>query len=83
MCQIIWDNDKSFTPEGLIEYIESKDEMRIKEAENTIKFMENRVTEIVISYFKKIHGNNYWNYVGTKEMRVKAYERQQEEAPEK
>ncbi len=48
-----------------------------------MKFIENRVTEIVISYFKKLHGSNYWNYIGTKEMRVKAYERQQEEAPEK
>jgi DNA sulfur modification protein DndB len=44
---------------------------------------ENRVTDIVISYFKKIHGSNYWNYIGTKEMRVKAYERQQEYPPEK
>jgi hypothetical protein len=83
MAQIIWDRDKTFAPDGLLEYIESKDERRIKDAESTIKFIENRVTEIVINYFKKIHGSNYWNYVGTKEMRVKAYERQQEEAPEK
>ena len=83
MAQAIWEHDREFTPDGLVEYIESKDEKRIKDAEATIKFIENRVTEIVISYFKKIHGPGYWNYVGTKEMRVKAYERQQEDAPEK
>jgi DNA sulfur modification protein DndB len=83
LSQIIWEHDKSFSPEGLQEYIASKDEVRIKEAESTIKFIENRITEIVIDYFKKIHGANYWNYIGTKEMRVKAYERQQEETPEK
>lgn len=84
MAQVILENDETFAPEGLAEYVESKDERRIKEAEDTIKFIENRVTEIVISFFKKLHGtNNYWNYVGTKEMRVKAYERQQEYPPEK
>ncbi len=83
MSQVIWHADKTFTPDGLLQYVESKDERRIKEAEGTIRFIENRVTEIVVSYFKKIHGANYWNYVGTKEMRVKAYERQQEDPPEK
>jgi hypothetical protein len=83
MAQIIWDNDKEFTPHGLEEYIASKDEVRVQEAEATIKFIENRVTEIVFDHFKRIHGANYWNYVGSKEMRVKAYERQQEEPPEK
>jgi DGQHR domain-containing protein len=80
LSQIIWEKDKSFAPEGLAEYVASKDEKRIKEAETTIKFIENRVTDIVLDYFKKLHGSNYWNYIGTKEMRVKAYERQQEEA---
>ena len=84
LSQTIWEQDKHFEPEGLSEYIASKDEQRIKDAESTIKFIESRVTEIVINYFKKIHGGaNYWNYIGTKEMRVKAYERQQEEPPEK
>lgn len=83
MSQVIWETDKEFVPEGLQEYVSSKDEMRIKDAEATIKLIENRVTEIVISYFKKIHGANYWKYVGTKDMRVKAYERQQEDPPEK
>src|SRR5215813_10707364 len=49
----------------------------------TIKFIENPITEIVVSQFKKVHGNKYWNYIGTKEMRVMAYERQQEDAVEK
>jgi DNA sulfur modification protein DndB len=83
LSQTIWEQDKHFEPEGLSEYIASKDEQRIKDAESTLKFIENRVTEIVINYFKKIHGPHYWNYIGTKEMRVKAYERQQEEPPEK
>jgi hypothetical protein len=83
LSQIIWDQDKSFVPEGLAEYLASKDDKRIKEAEGTLKFIENRVTEIVINHFKKLHGNSYWNYIGTKDMRVKAYERQQEEPPEK
>ena len=83
LSQTIWEHDKSFSPEGLAEYLASKDDKRIKEAEDTIKFIENRITDIVISYFKRLHGNNYWNYIGTKEMRVKAYERQQEDAPEK
>ena len=83
LAQTIWEHDKSFDPDGLSEYRASRDDQRIKEAEGTIKFIENRVTELVINYFKKIHGNNYWNYIGTKEMRVKAYERQQEDPPEK
>lgn len=83
LAQIIWNVDKSFEPDGLAEYISSKDESRIAEAQATIKYIENRVTEIVINHFKKVHGANYWNYIGTKEMRVKAYERQQEDEPEK
>ena len=83
LAQTIWEQDKSFDPDGLSEYRASRDDQRIKEAEGTIKFIENRVTEIVINYFKKIHGSNYWTYIGTKELRVKAYERQQEDAPEK
>ncbi len=83
LAQTIWEHDKSFDPEGLSEYLASKDDQRIKEAESTMKFIETRVTEIIIGYFKKVHGTNYWNYIGTKEMRVKAYERQQEESPEK
>jgi DGQHR domain-containing protein len=82
LCQIVWDKDRNFLPDGLAQYLESKDDQRIQNAENTIKFIENRVTEIIISYFKRIHGSAYWNYIGTKEMRVKAYERQQEEPPE-
>jgi len=83
LSQTIWERDNAFSPEGLAEYLASKDDERVKEAERTIRFIENRVTEIVIGYFRKIHGSNYWNYIGTKEMRVKAYERQQEEVPEK
>ncbi len=83
LCQTIWEHDKTFSPEGLEEYLASKDDKRIQDAETTIKFIETRATEIVFSYFRKIHGTNYWNYVGTKDMRVKAYERQQEETPEK
>jgi len=83
LSQIIRGKNEKFNPEGLAEYIASKDDKRVKEAESTIRFMENRITDIVISYFKKIHGSNYWNYIGTKEMRVKAYERQQEYPPEK
>ncbi len=37
----------------------------------------------MIGHFRAIHGEKYWNYVGTPDMRVKAYQRQQEEAPEK
>jgi DNA sulfur modification protein DndB len=83
LSQRIWEYDHGFAPEGLLDYIASKDDKRINEAEDTIKFIDNRVTEIVISYFRKIHGANYLNYLGTKEMRVKAYERQQEDGPEK
>lgn len=83
LCQLLWEQDNSFSPDGLEQYMASKDSARIQEAETTIKFIEVRVTEIVINYFKKLHGANYWKYVGTKDMRVKAYERQQEEAPEK
>lgn len=83
LAQIIWDQNKAFEPDGLLDYVASKDESRVAGAQSTIKFIENRVTEIVINHFKKIHGANYWNYVGSKEMRVKAYERQQEDEPEK
>ena len=82
MSQIIWENNQEFNPEGLEEHIASKDSERVRAAELVIKFIENRVTEIISEYFKKIHGNNYWNYIGTKDMRVKAYERQQELPPE-
>jgi DNA sulfur modification protein DndB len=83
LCQVLWEQDPAFSPAGLPEYIASKDEVRVKDAEATIKFIENRVSEIVIGYFKRKYGDRFWNYVGTKEMRVKAYERQQEEDPEK
>jgi DGQHR domain-containing protein len=83
LSQIVWEHDKSFAPEGLAEYLASKDDKRVSEAEDTIRFIETRVTEIVVSHFKKLHGNKYWNYLGTKEMRVKAYERQQGDAVEK
>jgi DNA sulfur modification protein DndB len=83
LSQIIWNKNNSFKPEGLEEYLHSKDDRRVKEAGETIKFIESRMTDIIVNYFKKMHGSNYWNYIGTKEMRVKAYERQQEEAPEK
>src|SRR5207244_3056992 len=43
LSQVIWEQDKSFAPEGLTEYLASKDDKRIKEAESTIKFIENRV----------------------------------------
>jgi len=72
LAEIIWEHDKNFEPDGLTEYRASKDDQRIKEAESTIKFIENRITEIIVGYFKKIHGNNYWTYMGTKETRVKA-----------
>jgi len=83
LCQLIWERDSSFSPVGLLDYLTSKDDARIDEAGKTMKFIESRVTDIVIGYFKKIHGDRYWNYIGTKDMRVKAYERQQEEEPEK
>lgn len=83
LAQRIWDEDRDFNPEGLSEYRASRDDQRVKEAESTIKFIESRVTEIVINYFRKLHGSNYWTYIGSKEMRVKAYERQQEDPPEK
>jgi hypothetical protein len=83
LAQLIWEKDKSFAPDGLANYLESKDEKRIQAASDTIKFIENRVTDIIVDYFKKLHGDNYWTYIGTKEIRVKAYERQQEDAPEK
>src|SRR5262249_41886755 len=56
LSQTIWEHDKSFAPEGLAEYLASKDDERISEAEDTIKFIENRITEIVVSHFKKRHG---------------------------
>jgi DNA sulfur modification protein DndB len=83
LSQIIWSENKKFNPEGLEEHIASKDDKRIKQAESTIRFIESRVSDFIIDYFKKLHGPNYWNYIGTKEMRVKAYERQQEYPPEK
>jgi DNA sulfur modification protein DndB len=83
LSQMIWESDAAFSPQGLLEYIASKDDRRVKEAEEAIKFIETRVTETIVSYFKRLHGDKYWNYLGTRDMRVKAYERQQEEPPEK
>ena len=83
MAQTIWESDKTFSPQGLEDYLALKDDQHIKAAEETIKVIEMRVTDIIIGYFKKIHGDKYWNYLGTKDMRVKAYERQQEELPDK
>jgi len=82
MAQIIWETNKKFDPLGLQDHLASKDDTRVKNAESTIKFIEARATDLIVSHFKKLHGKNYWNYVGTKEMRVKAYERQQEQPPE-
>jgi DNA sulfur modification protein DndB len=72
MSQVIWEQDKKFTPEGLEEHINSKDEQRVRGAQDTIQYLESRITDIVINYFKKLHGEKYWNFLGTKEMRVKA-----------
>ena len=73
----------TFSPPGLEDYISSKDDRRVQEAEATIKFVELRATEIIVGYFKKLHGDKYWNYMGTRDMRVKAYDRQQEQTPDK
>jgi DNA sulfur modification protein DndB len=83
LSQIIRSKNSAFKPDGLEEYLNSKDDRRVKQAEETIKFIETRMTDIIVSYFKKMHGANYWNYIGTSDMRVKAYGRQQEEPPEK
>jgi DGQHR domain-containing protein len=83
LCEIVAEKEQNFSPEGLAEHIAAKDADRVRDAESTLKFIENRVTDIVIGYFKRIHGEKFWNYLGTKDMRVKAYERQQEEVPEK
>jgi len=82
LSEIIHETDPKYAPDGLEEYIKLKDDSRIHAGEETIKFIEGRVTEIIVSYFRKLHGNNYWNYMGTKDMRVQSYERQQEVAPE-
>jgi hypothetical protein len=42
LSQIIRTRNDKFNPEGLAEYIASKDDNRVKEAESTIRFIENR-----------------------------------------
>jgi hypothetical protein len=83
LSQIIHEADQSFCPEGLTEHIAAKDNKRIDAAAKTISFVENRVSDIIFEHFKKLHGDKYWNHIGTAQMRVKAYERQQAEEPEK
>ncbi len=83
LAQQIWEKNPNFCPDGLKEYIASKDETRVQEAASSLKYIENRVTEIIVAHFRKLYGDKYWTYMGTADMRVKAYERQQQEPPEK
>ena len=83
LCHVIAQQDKEFSPPGLEEYLDLKDDLRIQDAEATIKYIELRATEIIVGYFKKLHGDKYLSYMCTKDMRVKAYDRQQEQPPEK
>jgi len=83
LAQIIHDADVAFSPEGLTEHIASKDNERIEAASKTISFIENRVSDIIFDHFKKLHGEKYWNQIGTPQMRVKAYERQQSDELDK
>lgn len=82
LTQIIYSSNPEFNPEGLQEYMDSKDETKLKDAHDIMRFIEIRATEIIIDYFKKVHGEKYWNYIGTKDMRVKSYQRQQEVEPD-
>jgi hypothetical protein len=50
---------------------------------STDQICELPVSDIIIDHFKKLHGDKYWNQIGTPQMRVKAYERQQSDEPEK
>jgi DNA sulfur modification protein DndB len=83
LSQIIHDVDSKFCPDGLTEHIASKDNERIESATKTISFIENRVSDIIFDHFKKLYGDKYWNQVGTPQMRVKAYERQQSDELDK
>lgn len=83
LAQIIHDVDGDFCPDGLADHIASKDNERIESAAKTISFIENRVSDIIFDHFKKLHGEKYWNQIGTAQMRVKAYERQQSDEPNK
>lgn len=83
LSQIIHEADSSFGPDGLAEHIASKDNERIEAATKTISFIENRMSDIIFEHFKKLHGDKYWNQIGTAQMRVKAYERQQADEPDK
>jgi DNA sulfur modification protein DndB len=83
LSQIIHDADSTFSPDGLLEHIASKDNERVETAAKTISFIENRVSDIIFDHFKKLHGDKYWNQIGTPQMRVKAYERQQSDEPDK
>jgi len=83
LCQIIHSADTEFCPDGLSEYIASKDNERIEAAKKTLSFIESRATDLIFDHFKKIHGEKYWVHVGTREMKVKAYDRQQSEEPDK
>lgn len=83
LAHIVSENDSSFNPDGLLEYIASRDEGRVKEAEDTIKYIESKVTDLIVDHFKALHGEKYWQYLGTADMRVKSYQRQQEYPPEK
>ncbi len=77
LAQVIHEADSTFSPDGLLEHIASKDNERIEAAAKTISFIENRVSDIIVDHFKKLYGDKYWNQIGTPQMRVKAYERQQ------
>jgi hypothetical protein len=62
LSQIIWSKNSAFKPDGLEKYLNSKDDRRVKQAAETIKFIETRMTDIIVNYFTKMHGANYWNY---------------------
>jgi DNA sulfur modification protein DndB len=82
IASIIHAKDPSFAPHGLAEFIRSKDTARAEKAEKIGKFIEQRITEILTGHFRALHGEKYWNYMGTPQMRVKAYQVQQEYPPE-
>lgn len=83
LSQIIYDTNPDFCPDGLSEHIASKDNERIESATKTVSFIENRVSDIIFDHFKRLHGEKYWNQIGTAQMRVRAYERQQSDDVDK
>jgi DGQHR domain-containing protein len=83
LAEVVHQVVPEFRPDGLEDYLESKNSDRVAAAEANIKYFENKITDIIVSKFKALHGDKYWDYIGSKDMRVKAYERQQEEPVEK